>query len=72
MPNLCFCILCDLRVTKCLTVGLVHEMSTHYFSYSGGPSAVSIKLHRISYVELVLLHPVGSMGDVVHSRAFGA
>jgi hypothetical protein len=32
-----------LRVTKCILMCLVRETSTHYFSCSGGPGAVSIK-----------------------------
>jgi hypothetical protein len=43
MPNLCFCILWDRWVTKCILEGPGHEMSTQYFLCLGGPGAVSIK-----------------------------
>jgi hypothetical protein len=34
MLNLCFCIRCDLRDTKCIPVRSGHETSTYYFSCS--------------------------------------
>jgi hypothetical protein len=42
-PNMCFCILRDLRVTLCIPVHSGHKTSTHYFSCSGRPSAALIK-----------------------------
>jgi hypothetical protein len=42
-PNLCFCIRWDLRDMQCIPVRSGCEISTHYFSCSGGPDAVSIK-----------------------------
>jgi hypothetical protein len=44
-------------------------MSTLYFSFSGGPNAVSIKSVGSRYAELVFLHLVGFAGHVLH---FGA
>jgi hypothetical protein len=38
-----FCIWWDLLVMWCILLHLVCEMSTHYFSCSGGPGGVSIK-----------------------------
>jgi hypothetical protein len=43
MLNSRFCILWDLWVTQCILVSLGHEMSTHYFSWSGGTGAGSTK-----------------------------
>jgi hypothetical protein len=43
MPNLCFCNRWDLSVTYCILVRPAHKTSTHYFSWSGGPCALSIK-----------------------------
>jgi hypothetical protein len=40
-PNMCFSRHCDLRVTLSIPVRPGHETSTHYFSYSGCPGAVS-------------------------------
>jgi hypothetical protein len=41
--ELCFCTQLDLSVTWCIPTRSGREMSTHYFSCSGGPGGVSIK-----------------------------
>jgi hypothetical protein len=42
-------------------------MSSHYFSCSGGPGAVSGKKRAgTRYVEMLILHPLGSARHVVH------
>jgi hypothetical protein len=46
-PKLCFCSLCDLQVTWCNLLRPGHETSTHSFSCSGGPDAVSKKARRV-------------------------
>jgi hypothetical protein len=43
-PNLGFCSRWDLRVTQSILVRPGHEMSTYYFSCSGGSGAISIKM----------------------------
>jgi hypothetical protein len=43
MPNLCFSLRWDPRVTHCNLVCLGDKTSTHYFSCSGGTGVVSIK-----------------------------
>jgi hypothetical protein len=43
VPNLCFCILCDLRVTCGILVHPRRETSMHYFSCFGGTGTDSIK-----------------------------
>jgi hypothetical protein len=42
-PNLCFYIRWDLRVAWWFSVCSGHEMSTYYFSCSGGTGTVSIR-----------------------------
>jgi hypothetical protein len=45
----------------------------HYFSSLGEPGAFSIKKYiGTHYAGLVFLHPVGSMGYVVHFGAYAA
>jgi hypothetical protein len=68
MPNLCFYIRWDLPVSYCIPMCLEHEMSKHHSSCSHGPGVVSIK--RVPghiMPSLCVLHPVGSVGHVVHS-----
>jgi hypothetical protein len=49
------------------------ETSIHYFSCSGGTGTYSTKKRAgTPYAELVFLHPVVSVGDVVYSGASGA
>jgi hypothetical protein len=72
MPNLCFCIRWDLRVTLCILVRLGHEISMHYFPRSGGTDTNCTKRasgHVTS--NFSFLHHVGSVGHVVHSDASG-
>jgi hypothetical protein len=45
MPNLCFSIQCDLRVTYCILVCSGHETSMHYVSCSGGPVQIPQNAH---------------------------
>jgi hypothetical protein len=68
-PNLCFSIRCDLRVMYCILLHLEHEISTHYFACSRGPSAVSTKTCPDTLYGTCVLHLVGSVGQIVHSVA---
>jgi hypothetical protein len=52
---------------------LFFQMSTHYFSYSGGIGVNSTKTHvGTRYTKLVFLHMVGSAVHIVHFDASGA
>jgi hypothetical protein len=55
---------------QCISVCPWREMSTYYFSRSGGPGAVSVK-STLGHVRknLWFLHPVGSTGHIVHPSA---
>jgi hypothetical protein len=54
-------------------VHLGREISTHYFSFLGGPEVVSLKSTPGHVTpNLCVLHPVGSASHVVHSRGSGA
>jgi hypothetical protein len=72
MPNLCFCIQCDMQVTQCVLLHPGGETSTHYFSCSGRPSvdltknvdAIFFALFSIND-DLVFLHLGRSVGDVL-------
>jgi hypothetical protein len=70
-PGLCFYIWCDLDIMYCVRVRPGHEMSTEYFSCSGGPAADSKKCTGTRYTEHVILHPVQSMCDIGRSGASG-
>jgi hypothetical protein len=48
-----------------------HETSTHNFSCSGGPGAVSTKSALGHVKPNLILHPVRSLGHEVHYVAFG-
>jgi hypothetical protein len=45
-PNMCFSRQCDLRVTLSILVRSRRETSTHYFSYTSCPGAVSCECVR--------------------------
>jgi hypothetical protein len=53
----------------CILVRSQHEMSTCYFSCSSGPGEDPRKHAETCYAELVILNPVGFMGDVACSSA---
>jgi hypothetical protein len=73
MPNMCFCIQWDMRVTLCGLVHSGHETSMNYFSCSCGTGMDSTKkLAGTRYTKLVFFHPMGYVGHVVHSSASGA
>jgi hypothetical protein len=46
-----------------------HEMSTHYFSCAVARCSFHKKRAETRYANVVILHPVGSVGHVVHSGA---
>jgi hypothetical protein len=50
----------------------VCETSMHYFSSSCGTGTGLTKTHRDTLRQTRVLHPVGSVGHVVHCSASGA
>jgi hypothetical protein len=67
VPNLCFCVRWDLRVTKFI---LVRPGSI--FHAWMGRCGIQKKHAQTCYAEHVFLHHVGSVGHVAHFRASGA
>jgi hypothetical protein len=60
-------------VTLCILMPPEHETLTHYFWCSGGTSIYSTKkCTGTRSAKLVFLHPVGAIGDIVHSVVSGA
>jgi hypothetical protein len=72
MPNICFCILCDMRVTYCILVLPEHKISMYYFSFSSEASAEPTKsAPGLVMLNMYFLHLVRPAGHVVRSCAFG-
>jgi hypothetical protein len=72
MPELCFCILCDLWLTLCTRVHSGRGMLMHHFLCSGVPGAgPTRRMTGHITLNLCFTHLVQYAGHVVHSGASG-
>jgi hypothetical protein len=72
MPELCFCILCDLWLTLCTRVHSGRGMLMHHFLCSGVPGVdPTRRMTGHITLNLCFTHLVQYAGHVVHSGASG-